>query len=292
MIVGVFGLKNNNMKIAYIILAHRDPELLKKTINKLKDDNSEFFIHIDLKSNVSRFENLKETSSVHIVKDRVDVKWGSITIVQAVLNSIKEALLDKEINYFYILSGQDYPIKSKREIYDFALKNKTYLKYFTLPTNRWKGGGIHRYKRFHFIISRNRYLRRIVNIINFFLPRRKIPHNHIPYGGDFWCGLNIDSAKYILNFIDKEKKYINFFRYTYLADEIFFQTVLLNSNDIIKENIVNEKITYVDWSVKPTPPKTLCLEDFEIIKNSKYLFARKLDSKHSKELIQLIDKNT
>ena len=282
-------------KIAYIILAHRDPTLLARTIDKLSDKQTnriEFFIHIDKKSDITNFLFLENIRNVHLVKNRIDVKWGSISIVQATLAGLYEASHDPNINYFFIISGQDYPIKKPSEILALTEQNKSYLKYDSLPFSNWKGGGMHRFNRYHFVISRDRIIRRLDNVLNFFLPRRKLPLNQKPFGGDYWCGLNVESVTYIFEFIKSNPTYLDFYKYTYLADEIFFQTVLLNAPQNITQNIVNQKISYADWSKpKGPPPAVLSIEDFDSIKNSQCLFVRKIDSVKSNGLLDLIDTN-
>ena len=218
------------MKIAYIIHAYKLPEQLARLVNSLTSPNTYFFVHIDKKIDILPFEkafaNIGTKNIIWV--EREYSNWGTVNAVKAVLNGLKQAL-NSEVGfeYFYCLSGQDYPIKSKAFIEEFFEKNKnaSFVKYFPLPNKGWKGGGIHRYNRFHFIISKNRYVRRIVNIVNFFLPRRKMPYNLKPFGGEFYLGLNRKSAKYINQFTQKHPLYPPFFKYTYIPEEIFFQTI-------------------------------------------------------------------
>lgn len=72
---------------------------------------------------------------------------------------------------------------------------------------------------------------------------------------------------------------------TTCGEELFFQTVLLNSP--FSENIINNNLRIMDWNVK-SPPKVLREEDFRKIIGSNCLFCRKVDSKASKMLIKLL----
>lgn len=54
---------------------------------------------------------------------------------------------------------------------------------------------------------------------------------------------------------------------TTCAEEIYFQTVLMNSR--LKGTIINNNLRYIDWSNK-NPPKILQDIDFEKIVLSKY----------------------
>jgi hypothetical protein len=212
--------------------------------------------------------------------------------VKAILNGLFEAINHKNnFEYFYTLSGQDYPIKPKEYIHDFLEKNKnhTFIKNFKLPNKNWKSGGLHRYNRYHFIISKNRYIRRIMNTINFFLPRRKIPYNLDLYGGEFYFGLTRKDVEYTFNFLKEKPKFLEFLKYSYIPEEIFFHTILLNQKNIA--NIKNQSLTYVDWSKPHGPyPATLKKEDLNLIIKNDFLFARKFDINIDSEILDIIDK--
>ncbi len=101
------------MHKAYIILAHKEPEQLYRLIEKLDDNSSDFFVHIDKKIDLSVFNKLIDfKDKVHITK-REESNWGEIGIVKAILSAfeaIKKA--GKVFEQIILLSGQDYPIKS------------------------------------------------------------------------------------------------------------------------------------------------------------------------------------
>ena len=283
------------MKIAYIIHAYKLPSQLVRMVNSLTSPNVYFFIHIDKKIDILPFEKaFADVRTKNIIwVEREFSNWGTINSVKAVLNGLKQALdSDEYFEYFYCLSGQDYPIKSKTFIEDFFKKNKStsFVKYFPLPNEGWKGGGMHRYNRFHFIISKNRYIRRIVNMINFFLPRRKIPYNLKPFGGEFYQGLSRKSTEYINQFIQAHPLYLPFFKYTYIPEEIFFQTILLNTPEENRGMINNNILTYVDWS-KPRfgVPAVMTMEDIGALKKSDMLFARKFDIEKDSVILDKID---
>lgn len=281
------------MKIAYIIHAYKLPNQLTKLVSSLESPDTYLFIHIDKKIDIKPFEQALINNKNIVWVKREYSNWGTIKSIQAILNAFFEALNHKEnFEYFYCLSGQDYPIKTQKYIAEYLEKNKNtdYIKYFPLPSNIWKGGGMHRYNRIHFIISKNRYIRRIVNTINFFLPRRKIPYNLKPFGGEFYFSFSRKSVAYILNFIKDHPLYIPFFKYSYIPEEIFFQTILLNGPKEITNNINNGILTYVDWNnPKAGLPAVLMTPDFEKLKNSEMLFARKFDINKDKEILGLIN---
>ena len=65
-------------KNAYLIMAHNDFSILKKILKVLDDDESDFYIHIDKKSdfqNKSEFELYLKKSKIYFI-DSMDITWG------------------------------------------------------------------------------------------------------------------------------------------------------------------------------------------------------------------------
>jgi hypothetical protein len=278
------------MNISYIVLAYKNPDQLKRLINALYSEQSYFFVHIDKKVNIKPFEDLLiDNTKVFWIK-REYSNWGTVNTIIAAINGIKQATYSNVIfDYYYFLSGQDYPIKSNNYICNFFEENKSndFMVYFSLPSTLWEGGGLQRFNRHNFIMSNNKYIRRI---INYFLPRRKLPYNLKPYGGEFYFGLSRKTAEYILSFLETHPHYVPFFKLTHIPEEIFFQTMLLNADSKIKQNIINKTLTFIDWSKSDGAyPATLTVDDFDNIARHDALFARKFDSNIDSEILDLID---
>jgi len=286
------------MKIAYVIHAYKLCEQFGKLIESLNDNDIYFFIHIDQQSNIDHFQkeiqNLK-IENIYFVK-RERSKWGSFSCVRGVLNALEKAIdIIPEIEYFYFLSGQDYPIKSNKFIKNYFFKNRhiNFLLHFELPYKNWKAGGLHRLTRNHFYISKNRIIRRLVNLINFFLPRRKVPMNLKPYGGDFYMGLNIEAVTFIIKVRKAHPDFDMFFENVYIPEELYFPILLLNSGKLFNTELtfVNQTLTYTNWVRKyGSYPAILDLKDIEDKFNSEYLFVRKIDEGVHPNLITEIEK--
>ena len=82
---------------------------------------------------------------------------------------------------------------------------------------------------------------------------------------------------------------IRHFRHVFIPDESLFQTVIANETRF-SSRIVNDDLRHIDWE-RPNPkyPRTLDMEDFERLRNSPKLFARKFEMERSKELLDRID---
>ena len=297
------------MRIAYIILAHNSPEQLVRLIFKLNTDDVSFFIHIDKKTDKTIysqiFNQLNKLPNVFFVK-RYNSYWGSFNLVKATLEAIN--LIGKtglEFEYVIFLSGQDYLIKTNAYIKRFLQENqgKEFIEYFPLPDNQWKEGGLIRIEYWHiywndqyFCIPEKREFKSpIVSFLYSFLilplvKKRKLPEGFAIYGGSqFWC-LTGECIKWINIFVKQNPKFVKRFNYTYCTDEIFFQTLILNSP--FKDKVVNDNLKYIDWGgdINAYHPIILEKKDFEKIRESEKLFARKFAQSKDSDILDMIDK--
>lgn len=123
------------MKHAFLIAAHTDPEQLKRLISALDSESSLFYIHWDKKTEFILNESavikeLQTHSNIHFIENRIKVYWGGLSQVQATINLLTEAYKNKEVKYFHLLSGVDYPIKPLSYILQFFENNThNYLTY-------------------------------------------------------------------------------------------------------------------------------------------------------------------
>ncbi|MEH2419657.1 MAG: beta-1,6-N-acetylglucosaminyltransferase [Nostoc sp.] len=297
------------MRIAYIILAHNNFNQLVRLISKLNTNDVSFFIHIDKKVDSKTYHQictqLNELSNVFFIR-RYNSGWGSFNAVKASLEGIKSIVeTDTYFDYIIHLSGQDYLIKSNREIHKFLQENKgrEFIEYFPLPYSKWKGGGFRRIEYWYirwndedfFIPEKREFKSPIASFLYSFLTlllpkKRKLPKGFAFYGGSaFWC-LTGECVKYINDFVKQNPKFVNRFNFTSLADELFYQIVILNSP--FKDQVVNDNMRYIDWGddVNAYHPLILEKKDFEKIRQSKKLFARKFDQSKDSDILDMIDK--
>lgn len=281
------------MRIAFVILAHKFPEQIARLINSLNSEDDHFFIHIDKRSPSVHNEVQKlfeSTSNVFLINERYACRWGQFSLVSATLSCLRSIYLSKETyDYVFLISGQDYPIKPLSEIKLYLEKHQgqQFMDAFPfLEPNPWSehGGSFQPKKRvsnWHFFL----------NSRHFHLPLlRKMPNSLVPYGGSQWWALTGECVRYMMQYLSTNPHVTNYFKHTYIPDEIFFQTLVCNSP--FKPEITGSNLTYADWmNPNPFPPRVLTLEDFEALKNSHLFIARKFEPDRSGELLNLIDRN-
>ena len=116
--------------------------------------------------------------------------------------------------------------------------------------------------------------------------KNRIDNNIVLGKGANWFTITDKLANYVLSY---EKEIRKMYKYTLTADEMFLQTLVLNSE--FKEKLYNQKfnddyssILYcIDW--KRGNPYVYKEEDFNELMNSKMLFARKFDINIDKNII-------
>ncbi len=135
---------------------------------------------------------------------------------------------------------------------------------------------------------RGRY--RLQYFINYVLPTRKFPLPYTLYGGEnaTWWTITSDCARYILKFIKENSKVRRFAKFTWASDEFLIPTIIMNSP--FKDSVVQDNFRYIDWSLGGHNPKILTIADFEHMRNSKKLFARKFDPLVDSQVLDQIDK--
>lgn len=279
------------MRIACIIMAHRDPLQIERLINKFSPLPFDFFIHLDKKVNENSFLYLANLPRVYFIEKRIRVRWASYSFLTAVLQSFREVLSSSnKYDFISIMSGQDYPIKPVDAIYNLLESNKGKNFICFEESNEWWSHAITRINQYHFtnFDFRGRY--RIQFFLNFLLPNRKFPLPYMLYGGSRAMCMTIgsDCAEYILNFIESDKKLRRFIWFTWGPDEFVIPTLIMNSK--FSQSVVNNNFYYIDWSKGGANPKTLTVEDFSVLSTSDKMLARKFDLQQDPVILDMLDK--
>ena len=326
------------MKLAYILLVHRDPKLFGRLVRQLNYEGKvSFIVHIDKKvADTSPYlEQVKDVKNIYFTK-RENCCWGGFPLVQATLNAIY-TLVEKTIDYDYaiMVSGQDYPLKSNKYIYNFFKYSggAQFMEAFspTTGTKEWQkylfGSRLEDYyyqtidgKSWYRYDGGSKYWKcedvRSDKSESAWIPCEN-PGNslfdseeckgprkeHRPsiikewWGGSQWWALTKDAIEFIYTKVHKENEYIAFHKYTFIPDENFFQSLILNSKKFAKQ-VINNRLRFVDFS-DPDPknmPKTFGdeylseLKEFCSMDHPMKLFARKFDSVKSQSVLNEIDK--
>jgi hypothetical protein len=279
------------MAVAYLIMGHRDPGQILRLIHTLRDSAAFFVIHIDKRAPDDVFAPLRDYASSHpdvFLTPRIRCYWGGFGIAHAMIECVKAtARSGRHFDYAILLSAQDYPIKNAAQIEEFLSRHKgsEFIESFPLAKpNRWSDHG-----GYYQAMNRVRYWTFFIRSRPFhFRIARRFPFGWEPYGGSQWWGLSRDCILYLDKFLQQNRRFIRYFKHVLIPDESLFQSIL--SNSPFSSRIVNDNLRYIDWE-RPNPkyPRTLESDDFDFLRSSPKLFARKFESDRSKDLLNKVD---
>jgi hypothetical protein len=241
---------------------------------------------------------------------RNNCHWGDFGHVLATLKGLQNSLQNNlSYDYVFLISGQDYPIKSTHYIQSFLkeAKGKEFLSHYDIPNQHWGEDVLpRRTELWHFRFLEDwpfRFLDPFVHLPSKRIPKSKIrsailasanlmfrkrtpPGNIKFFGGPgYWC-ITRRCAEYINEFATENPKFVKFFRYVDCPDEIFFHTIILNSS--FARNVINDDLRCIDISEKKGP-RIWQKRDFELLAQSNSLIARKFDTSVDSEILDLID---
>lgn len=280
------------MKIAILIHVHQDPQQLVRLVDRLLHPDVDIYVNVDAKANTADFRSVLD-NRVHFIKNSIEVTWGRFSQVQQILNSFQE-IRDSKIEYSHILfiSGQDYPLQSIDQIIQFLGENKdkSFIDYHLVSKDKndeWRNVIHRRFEYWYFLpsndIRANGFVRKLYKLVGY---KRKYPTDDIYYGA-CWFTLTSDAVDYLLDYIQSNPSVIKFFQHTGCADELFFQSILLNSP--LRDQMVNNHYRYIDWEKGGNRPKDLTVSDYDRIKESDAWFARKINPQIDNSLADLLD---
>jgi Core-2/I-Branching enzyme len=289
------------MKIAYLILAHRNPRLIKKAVECLSCEGISFFIHIDAKVDISQFDSIRG-ENVFFIDKRIAVYWGEFSQTEAIFLLIQEALAaPQRYDYLVLLSGSDFPLRSGRYVRSFFEKHQghEFITMFKLPV---PGMPISRINTLRFPSTRPilRFVFRALAKVG--LAQRDY-RKHLgdlqPYSGHTWWALSRERCQYVMDFRQQHLQVTEFFKNTFASDEMLIHTILGNSPF---RSRIRRHLVYEDWPVEGprSHPKMLTANHIDLFESQdevaapdvhgpgEMLFARKFsdDDLHLAERVE------
>ena len=297
------------MKLAFLITAHTDPTHLKRMIDSLPQD-SVFLVHIDAKADITSFTSIISNPHVYFIKDRTNVMWGSIGVVEAQMKLINKALelhCKVPIDYLVMLSGQDYPLWSNERILSFLSQNKGKEFIVTMcMENQGEAAQLYRehrpfnykYWRYGSLGSKFRVaLRKIIYAIGI----RKSIHfkangrSYVIYKGSMNWIISPELATLALDYWENNPEYVHYFHDGFAPDETFIQTLTAHSEYASKAILMKgkfmglESITPLHYMDYTNGTKIFTEKDFDTLIQSDKMFCRKVVTGKSDKLMDMID---
>lgn len=272
--------------IAYLILVHRYPNQFKRLFRAIYHPASYYLVHVDKGSGVGLQTEIQDFLSsfanASLLKSQ-SILWGGYSMVDAELRGIKELLkIGSDWEFFINLSGQSFPLKSQTHIQDFLSRNigKDFIK--MANQRKIRPETLSRIENYCIEFSK-RILRTPI--------KRPYLRGVTPYIGNQWM---ISSRKFC-EFVccsPEIERFKKFYRHTFIADEGFFQTVIMNTS--YKGTIVNDDKRTIDWVPLGTiklRPRDFTSKDSDFLMASQGLFARKFDETVNGGILSILESN-
>jgi hypothetical protein len=285
------------MKIAYLMLVHKNPHLQRRAIDVLSTEDCGFFIHVDRKSDIEQFSAVRR-ENVFFTKERVPVYWGEFSQVQAQMLLVRQALAcSADFDWFVFSTGSDYPLRSGHYIHRFFEKNRgwEFMNMVKMPAPGYPLSKINKL-RYPSTMPIRRFAVRLLAKLG--LARRDY-RKHLAgleaYAGDGSWALSRVACEFLVEFATRNPHVEKYFRNVFTSDEMFFHTILGNSP---LRSRVRKNLVYVDWRLAGNHPAVLTDEHVKFFEaqqeiwdedewgSGEVLFARKF----SDDRLDLLDR--
>ena len=267
------GSKGNHMKKhALLIQAHQDISYFIK-LAKIQP-NVNFYVHMDAKSRDFPKTDLENLANVILLSDRVSVRWGGFSQIEATLKLFETAFSNDDNAYFHLLSGEDVVLQP------FEVIEKQWQQRFDFQAMMTCEMAPQYAYRFimdspHADSNWQRQLTgKIITKLQQGVAKIKPYHSPIYFGSQWFSVTRADWEK-IVPFTDE---YSDFFRHKLVPDEHFFQTLITEklTNQIRLSNDNRRQIIFDKNVNNGNSPIYLDLFKLERAKFDGYWFARKV----------------
>lgn len=316
--------KKNIMIVNYLILAHKNPEQFHRLVRKLDSKNVNFFVHIDKLVDITAFkEPLGHYKNLYFLenKERLVTPWSDFNGCKVLITLLKKS--KDKVNsdaYCIFLSGQDYPIVTNDNIYEYLKINygKNFISIHKVADiwTKWRT----RLERYSFHFSNNNRISKGIYPLTdkrcfssknfkdglyiawnlgigkalhtFFKPKRLHPSNIEPVGGSAFWALPIETVIEMLVYIDEHPDFLDYHKYTHVPDEILFHSII---NQLKSQDEIEKSITYTNWiserENKSSPVTFHTLDDLKELLSlgGHFLFARKFDINSGSFILDKLD---
>jgi len=272
--------------IGYFLLVHRYPEQFKRLFKAIYAPGNQYVIHIDKSSGADLADTimafLEPYQGVEVLESH-DALWGGYSLVDAELRGMERLLeMDADWTHYINLSGQDFPLKSQDYIRQFFAANpgKQFIRVLNQAVER--PDTMNRIS--HLFVEADGKLT-ATGVARPFLI------GDTPFIGTQWKAVTRSFCEFVCHDPSVER-FKQFYRNSFIADESFFQTVIMNSGD--QGIIMNDDLRMIDWvpdgDIK-LRPRNYINSDLGHLVRSNDLFARKFDAEENDEVLVSLERH-
>lgn len=199
-------------------------------------------------------------------------------------------------HHYILLSGQDYPIRPVGDLVEYLAsalstdfievlgpETGNYKDFLTRVCPYWPPALIRRSVLARAIAGLCRRVGKVLltrHIVRGGCPARTF------YFGSQWWALSSETVAWMLDAVERNPDWINWFDHALNPDECLFQTLFMTSPFDGRQHPI---LTYVDWSEGGSSPKVIQMEDLPSLRGSGCYLARKFDPTVDAMVLDAID---
>ncbi|OUS07767.1 glycosyl transferase [Rhodobacterales bacterium 52_120_T64] len=269
-------------KICFLLLCHRNPDLIVEQAEMLCDSGDYVSIHFDGGGSHADFSIVKDAFKNNpnvCLAARVKCGWGEWSLVQGSLNALRLGHKTfPEATHFYMLSGDCMPIKPIKHMHQFLDDSgKDYIEHHDYFESDWIKVGLKEERLIyrHWFNERNNkalFYASIKTQRALGLARDLPKGLQVMIGSQWWC-LRRSTITKLLKFLTERPDISRFFKTTWIPDETFFQTLVMHL--VARSEVESKTLTFLSFSDYGIP--TVFYEDhLNFLLSQDYLFARKI----------------
>jgi hypothetical protein len=289
------------------MLTHSEPEQIRRLVSTLSRmfDRPNIAIHHDFSQcplDESRFPD-----NVRFVHPWINTAWASPTLIDATLMALRTLYqMPAAPDWFFLLSGSCYPIKPAAKIIQEleAAQCDVFIDHTWVRPEDAADPEVELGLEWHWVkyipipfLPRHRAieLRRSIRLPRWaskpFLPwGRTVEGRELRcYRGSQWFSANRKAAEFILNGSSLQRALWRYYKYAFLPDEGFFQSLLASESSLV---CANDSKRYIDWESRGEPvPNVLRMSDWPRLMQSSAQFARKFSLKRFPDVYDALDRH-
>lgn len=267
------------MRHAFLIIAHNEFGVLQRLIDCLDSDRTDIFVHIDKKVKVLPTLHTAH-SQLHVLENRIDVRWGHVSQIQCELLLFETAFEYGPYHHYHMLSGTHLPLRPLDDLLAFYEQHEgeEIMDIWETCTGRGniKLGKWNFWLRHH--QSPNPIVRKLAQsfwrwnmAIQKRLPVYRLPDEQYVKSCN-WVSLTQKAVEYLIN---RKAQIHEIYRYSLCGDEYFVASELSHGDFKIHDE---KKLLFQIW--EGDGPRVLTKDDEGAMKASGCLYARKFSHMH------------
>lgn len=268
------------MTHAWLIIAHNEFDILQRLVSVLDVVQNDVFIHFDKK--VKHLPEIRSRySRVSVLKNRIDVRWGSVSQIQCELALFEAAAQIGPYDYYHVISGVTLPLRPMKEINGY-FENAGGKSVLTGLCQDLPYQETLKVRRYNFFLKHYTSRCSGVRALSQFLWKSAIAGQRVLgietnreksfYKASNWLSLTEEAVQFILS---RKRTILKTYRWSFCGDEYFVPSELMASS--LNDKILNSE-NYLHREIVRSTATTYRLDDLQSLTATGCLFARKFTS--------------